>query len=208
MPFSGLEVDGGAGRVFPWGRRRPAHLPGQVPVGTGPVAVSCPSRDGPSEVAVGSRGRGDIRAPPGRTTTLAIGCRWPSALHGSYHRAWLTPPLSHTQSTPNADSARMTISYPWPTYAYRSSSSVSAVAPQNAFRRHGRSALWTIRERSAGPSPSGLSWRMPRGQIATQSPEANPRENFLLYLQGHLRGAGPYGLDVSSEGRTRAAEGK
>ena len=46
------------------------------------------------------------------------------------------------------------------------------------------------------------------GQIATQSPEASPRENFLLYLQGHLRRAGPYGLDVSSEGRMRAAEGK
>jgi len=28
MPFPGLEVDGGAGRVFPRGRRRPAHPPG------------------------------------------------------------------------------------------------------------------------------------------------------------------------------------
>jgi hypothetical protein len=36
-------------------------------------------------------------------------------------------------SAPNdADSARTTISYPWPTDAYRSSSSLSAVAPQNA----------------------------------------------------------------------------
>ena len=33
---------------------------------------------------------------------------------------------------PNADSARTAISYPWPADAYRSSSSVSAVARQSA----------------------------------------------------------------------------
>ena len=55
--------------------------------GMEPVAVLCPSRDGPSEVAAGSRGRGDIRAPPARTTTRASGCRRPSSLHESYHRA-------------------------------------------------------------------------------------------------------------------------
>jgi hypothetical protein len=48
------------------------------------------------------------------------------------------------------------------------------------------------------------------GQIATQSPEANPRENFLLYLQGApsarraLRpGREQRGTDASSRGKVK-----
>jgi len=85
-------------------QRPSAPLPGTSAARNGPVAVSCSSRDGLSKSAAGSGDRGDIRAPPARTTTRASGCRRPSALHESCHRAWLTPPARRyrisTGSTP------------------------------------------------------------------------------------------------------------
>jgi hypothetical protein len=53
-----------------------------------------------------------------------------------------------------ADSVRTTISYPWPTDAYRSSSSVSAVVPRTLQASWPFRPTDRIRERSARPSAS------------------------------------------------------
>jgi hypothetical protein len=86
-------VSGTGGGRRSWARLHPGPSEPRAPSrdkcghGMGPVAVSCPSRDGLSEVAVGSRDRGDIRAPSARTTMGASGCRRPGSRHESYHRA-------------------------------------------------------------------------------------------------------------------------